>query len=164
MHPTQQPTADRSETPAAVLRHAAVYLWRYGWITDMFYRHDTDNTNGQAVMPAACIAGAIRTVVFGQPVEILSDHAPGPDHDHHTWQTAIRTVQASEQVLADAIRGRGPDDDYTSPIDIIGNWNDEDGRTVADVLILLYATADDWDAAHPLPRNDSTSSVAGGQS
>ena len=50
------------------------------------------------------------------------------------------------------------------PIDIIGNWNDEDGRTVADVLILLYATADDWDAAHPLPRNDSTSSVAGGQS
>ena len=106
MHPTQQPTADRSETPAAVLRHAAVYLWRYGWITDMFYSHDTDNTNGQAVMPAACIAGAIRTVVFGQPVEILSDHAPGPDHDHETWQTAIRTVQASEQVLADAIRGR----------------------------------------------------------
>ena len=163
MHPTQQPT-DRSETPAAVLRHAAVYLWRYGWTTDMFYRHATDDTDGQAVMPAACIAGAIRTVVFGQPVEILSDHAPGPDHDHDGWQASIRTVQASEQVLADAIRGRGPDDDYTSPIDIIGNWNDEDGRTIADVLILLYSTADDWDAAHPLRRNDSTSSVAGGQS
>jgi hypothetical protein len=162
MHPTQQPTADRSETPAAVLRHAAVYLWRYGWTTDMFYLHATDDTNSQAVMPAACIAGAIRTVVFGQPVEILSDHAP--DHDHQTWQTAIRTVQASEQVLADAIRGRGPDDDYTSPIDIIGNWNDEDGRTIADVLILLYSTADDWDAAHPRPRNDSTPPVAGGQS
>jgi hypothetical protein len=115
-------------------------------------------------MPAACIAGAIRTVVFGQPVEILSDRAPGPDYDHEGWQASIRTVQASEQVLADAIRGRGPDDDYTSPIDIIGNWNDEDGRTVADVLILLYSTADDWDAAHPVPRNDVTPPAAGGQS
>jgi hypothetical protein len=153
MHPTQQPTLDRSETPAAVLRHAAVYLWRYGWTTDMFYRHATDDTYSQAVMPAACIAGAIRTVVFGEPVEILSDHAPGPDRDHDTWQTAICTVRASEQVLADAIRGRGPDDDYTSPLDVIGNWNDEDGRTMADVLILLYTTADDWDAAHPLRRN-----------
>jgi hypothetical protein len=163
MHPTQQPSCSR-ETPATVLRHAAVYLWRYGWTTDMFYRHATDNTDGQAVMPAACIAGAIRTVIFGQPIEILSDHAPGPDHDHESWQANIRTVQASEQVLADAIRGRGPDDDYTSPIDIIGNWNDEDGRTVADVLILLYSTADDWDAGHPQRRNDSTPPAAGGQS
>jgi hypothetical protein len=163
MHPTQQPTLDRSETPAAVLRHAAVYLWRYGWTTDMFYSYGTDDTDGQAVMPAACIAGAIRTVVFGQPVDTLFDHVPGPDYDHETWQANIRAVQTTERVLADAIRGgERPGDDYTSPMSIIGDWNDEDGRTIAEVLILLYSTADDWDAAHPLQRNDSTP-VAGGQ-
>jgi hypothetical protein len=159
MHPTQQTILDRSETPAAVLRHAAVYLWRYGWTTDMFYSYGTDDGDGQAVMPAACIAGAIRTVVFGEPVDTLFAHAPGPDYDHEGWQANIRAVQATERVLADAIRdGETQGDDYTAAMSIIGDWNDEHGRTIADVLILLYSTADDWDAAHPLRRNGSDTS------
>jgi hypothetical protein len=148
MHPTDKSSAaNRAETPSAIPRHAAVYLCRYGWTTDAFYRHDPDSA---VTMPAACMAGAIRIVVFGHPVEFLYDEdgrlLDDPAHTH-----LVNQVIAAQQVLAEALDPQRAEE--IGSLDAVGTWNDADGRTVAEVLIALYVAADDWDATHPMVEN-----------
>ena len=160
MHPTQQPTIDRSETPAAVLRHAAIYLWRYGWIKAAFY-HQPD-PDLELPFPPACTVGAIRAAVFGQPMDALYDttgsQLDDPDHTRLVDQCIASPTRPGQRGRP-RIRSRR----CSGTLDVIADWNDTAERTIADVLIALYCAADDWDAAHPLQRNDSTP-VAGGQS
>jgi hypothetical protein len=148
MHRTDKSSAGNlADTPSAILRHAAIYLWRYGWTTDAFYRHDDDGT---VTMPAACMAGAIRIVVFGHPVEFLYDEdgrlLDDPAHTH-----LVNQVMAAQQVLADALDPQRAEE--VGSLDAVGNWNDADGRTIAEVLIALYVAADDWDSTHPMVHN-----------
>jgi hypothetical protein len=160
MHPTQQPTADRSETPAAVLRHAAIYLWRYGWIKAAFY-HQPD-PDLELPFPPACAVGAIRAAVFGRPMDALYDTA-GSQLDDPDHNGLVDQCIAAQQVLAKEVDPEF-DPDVSVTLDVIADWNDTAERTIADVLIALYCAADDWDAAHPLHHKDSTQRVGGGKS
>lgn len=141
------PPVDRTSSPAAVLRHAAIYLWRYGWTFDGFYhRHHDDDP---VAFPPACVAGAIRCVVFGRPIESIHDTAT--PHDSHN----VALIIAAQRALADEV---DPEWSHTSPcqdlntcsLEVISDWNDVEGRTITDVLIALYSAADDWDRLHPI--------------
>ena len=160
MHPTQQQSLERSETPAAVLRHAAIYLWRYGWIKAAFY-HQPD-PDLELPFPPACTVGAIRAAVFGQPMDALYD-TTGSQLDDPNHTKLVDQCIAAQRVLAKEVDPEF-DPDMSGTLDVIADWNDTTERTIADVLIALYCAADDWDAVHPLRRNDSTPSVLGGQS
>jgi hypothetical protein len=66
MHPThsQLPGAHIGVTPAAVLRGAAAYLQRHGWIRGAYY-DATDHP-----FPAACAVGAIGMAAHGRRTTI----------------------------------------------------------------------------------------------
>ena len=138
-------------TPATVLRQAAMYVWRYGWTFDGFYhRHDADEDF--VAFPPACMAGAIRCVVFGRPVDSLYDEIIDPDHTEHA-----RLITAAQIALADEV---DPEWSVESPctdkdvcaLEVISDWNDVEDRTISDVLIALYSAADEWDRAPPRHR------------
>jgi hypothetical protein len=58
---------------APVLRNAALYLERHGWITGAYY----DSTS-QSFTPAACMVGAIGMVCYGGPVDAPAQHFDDP--------------------------------------------------------------------------------------
>jgi len=123
-------------TPADILRCAALYLIRHGWHQgDMF-------TNPLQPTPAACAIGAIRMAVCGTPTSL------------YTGDQA-RQVGRAITLLAGHLHdtGRIPDGDHHCPLcpddqEIIGDWNDEDDRTAAEVITALTDAADDWDHTH----------------
>jgi hypothetical protein len=157
MHPTQQPTSqlvDRSSTPAAVLRHAAIYLWRYGWTQAAFYRQPDPQV--EHPFPPACTVGAIRAAVFGQPMDALYD-TTGMQLDNPDHNALVEQCMAAQRVLAAEVDPEF-DPDESGTLDVIADWNDTYGRTIADVLIALYSAADQWDATHPQPHNNSSTS------
>ena len=144
--------SDRRPSPASVLRHAAAYLWRHGWTTEQFYdRIDLfDIDDVASTCPAACTAGAIRHIIFGHPVDFLDEEAIQPGHDRH-----VRLLNAAQAALTDEIDptwlcAETCPARHTCALEIINDWNDTRGRTIADVLTALYSAADTWDAAHPL--------------
>src|SRR5215813_12877093 len=89
-------TVDRLESPAAVLRHAAVYLWRYGWTKAAFY-HQPD-PDIEHPFPPACTVGAIRAAVFGKPMPSLYDTA-GTDLDNPAHMALVDHTLAAQRIL-----------------------------------------------------------------
>jgi hypothetical protein len=138
----QPPTLDHQPgtSPADLLRGAALYLTRHGWTQGQFFDLLAD-TDGP-FMPA-CASGAIITAASGRclPNGLLTD-----DDQHPDALAAMRAMR----VFADWIDGGYvPVDGFpASSIDVIGDWNDHDGRTLTEVIEALTDAADDWDRTH----------------
>jgi hypothetical protein len=66
-------TGEAPGTAAQVLRDAALYLERHGWIQGGYY----DATTG-VFTPPACLVGAIGMVCFGGPVDAPAQHFDDP--------------------------------------------------------------------------------------
>jgi hypothetical protein len=71
--PVDLVTETDDETTARVLRSAATYLQRHGWIQGAYY----DATSG-SFTPAACMVGAIGMVCYGGPVDAPAQHFDNP--------------------------------------------------------------------------------------
>ncbi|BCJ51252.1 hypothetical protein Asp14428_27270 [Actinoplanes sp. NBRC 14428] len=70
----RQDTVDEAPgTAAQVLRDAALYLERHGWIKGAYY----DATSG-SFTPPACLVGAIGMVCYGGPVDAPAQHFDDP--------------------------------------------------------------------------------------
>ncbi|GLW31884.1 DUF6197 family protein [Actinoplanes regularis] len=69
------PADESADTYPAVLRGAALYLERHGWIQGSYY----DGTSG-VFTPPACSVGAIGMVCYGGPVD-----APAQMFGHEGW-------------------------------------------------------------------------------
>ncbi|WP_203739842.1 DUF6197 family protein [Actinoplanes cyaneus] len=120
-------------TPADLLRGAALYLWLHGWMTGNFY----DYASGDA-FPRACTLGAINVAAYGRPILHSDD-----DADQALTAASIRAMRTFAAYL-------DPDFDVNviSAIDVVGDWNDEKGRTCEDVVDALREAANDWDSIH----------------
>ncbi len=126
----EQPTRTRV-TLADVLRGAARYLQLHGWTQGQFF----DLTGGTPdAFPPACVAGAISIAASGHCVA-----HPYTDLGDEAADDAIRATRTLAAYL---------DPDYasreTSAIDVVGDWNDASGRTLAEVLDALTAAADGY--------------------
>ncbi len=135
--PTLDP--DTGATPAELLRAAAVYLTRHGWVQGDFF-----DLLSEAAFPPACSLGAINICAHGRPILGSDDTAD----DVHT-DAAIRAMRVLAAYL---------DPDYgtideptlsVSAIDVVSGWNDYDGRTLDEVVECLTDAADDYDRVHP---------------
>jgi hypothetical protein len=71
--PVDLVTETDDETTARVLRDAAAYLERHGWIQGAYY----DATSG-SFTPAACLVGAIGMVCYGGPVDAPAQQFDDP--------------------------------------------------------------------------------------
>ncbi|WP_067504099.1 hypothetical protein [Actinoplanes sp. TFC3] len=142
MKATQQPTTttdlDPDMTPGVLLRSAAIYLQRYGWIRNDFF----DLTN-EVNFPPACALGAINVCAHGRPILGSDDTA-----DDDNTDTAIRGVRVFAAYLdpeydsADTVTWKA------SAFDVVSQWNDEQDRTIKDVTAALNDAADEWDSTH----------------
>lgn len=145
MHPTHNPhtsTVDAGAlTPAVILRGAARYLELHGFHQGNFYPEQAAGP-----FPPACAAGAIHAATCGRPVYFVDELA----QDERLVSNAAKLVLAAHlgdgRILAD----------YT-PLQVIADWNDVDGRTRAEVIEALRDAADDWDWRHTTPPADHTS-------
>ncbi|MBL7259163.1 DUF6197 family protein [Paractinoplanes lichenicola] len=73
--PVDLVTETDDETTARVLRSAALYLERHGWIQGTYY----DGTSG-IFTPPACLVGAIGMVCYGGPVDAPAEHRDNPGY------------------------------------------------------------------------------------
>jgi hypothetical protein len=139
----QPPTHDHEAgmAPADLLRGAALYLRRHGWTQGEFFDllADTDSP-----FPPACTSGAIITAAYGRCLATGICTLDG-DQDPETV-AAIAAMRVFAAYLDLEYTGTGYD---TSAIDVIGDWNDHDGRTLDEVIEALTDAANDWQAAHP---------------
>jgi hypothetical protein len=71
--PVNLVTETDDETTGRVLRSAATYLERHGWIQGAYY----DATTG-SFTPPACMVGAIGMVCYGGPVDAPAQHFDDP--------------------------------------------------------------------------------------
>ena len=62
-------------TAARVLRSAALYVERHGWIQGAYY-----DATAQVFTPAACLVGAIGMVCYGGPVDAPAQHFDDPGY------------------------------------------------------------------------------------
>lgn len=124
--------------PSALLRGAATYLKAYGWTKGQFFEllADTD----QPFVPA-CASGAIVTAACGSNLSSFFNDADDPQITAAI--SAMRVLAAWLDVDCDSTPY------VTSAIDVIGDWNDDKGRTLDEVLEALTEAADDWETAHP---------------
>jgi hypothetical protein len=132
MHPTQKP-ADRSDlSPADVLRYAALYVQRHGFHQgDMFADYVSPT-------PAACAQGAVKMAICGNP------HATYTRHDAVLFDETM-TVLAGH--LDPDLDSWGLDifGEPAEPHLVVADWNDEDGRTVDQLVTALTGAADEYD-------------------
>ncbi|MFY1652474.1 DUF6197 family protein [Solwaraspora sp. WMMB762] len=122
-------------TPADVLRAAAVYLERYDWAQGEFFARP--NPAGSALFQPACAVGAICAAATGRSIAALGDIPSGPDG---------YLVDRALHLLASYLDGS---DVESGAADLIADWNDEQGRTLVDVILALTDAARDWDRHHP---------------
>ncbi|GIE90884.1 DUF6197 family protein [Actinoplanes regularis] len=138
--PTTTPTTD-PERPSTLLRGAADYLSTHGWTQHQFYDLTAD-TKGP--FPPACTSGAIMTAATGR---CLASGICTLDGDENPETlTAMRAMR----FFADWIDGGYiPAEGYpASSIDVIGDWNDYDGRTLDEVIECLTDAANDWETTN----------------
>jgi hypothetical protein len=138
------PTASDPMRPSTLLRGAAIYLGTHGWTKHQFYDLVAD-TDGP--FPPACTSGAIITAATGRcPVNgIFTDPTLRDDDNPNDLDAAIIAMR----VFASWIDLEYKPLNFTiSAIDVIGDWNDHDERTLTDVIQTLMDAANDWDAAH----------------
>ena len=140
MKPTQKPATDQELTPAEILRDAARYLKRFGWIQGSYYNLADGSVNTD-VYPPACAGGAIAVVSYGQVVDDPYGAYTLAEHDEFTrvwdfFDDFLTLINAQSADIDD------PDEERTS----VFGWNDTPGRTIDDVIAVLNAAADDWDS------------------
>jgi hypothetical protein len=114
---------DPSEAPGTapqVLRSAALYLERHGWIQGAYY----DATSG-VFTPAACLVGAIGMVCYGGPVDAPAQHFDDPGF--LDFEEAV--LHLDRYLLVE-----DGSESY--------EFNDAKGRRVADVTHVLRQAAD----------------------
>jgi hypothetical protein len=131
--PTTTDPGRVGERPSRLLRDAALYLRRHGWIQGSYYAHH--NTSN----PPACVMGALAMAVFGQPF-------PTAPYTQPEWAD----YKAAEDALLTHLDGLYPpagDDTYPDPG--LGDWNDQPHRTADQVTAALLAAADGYDHTHP---------------
>jgi hypothetical protein len=109
-----------STTAAQVLRNAALYLERHGWIQGAYY-----DATSQVFTPAACMVGAIGMVCYGGPVDAPAQHFDDPGF--LDFEEAV--LHLDRYLLVE-----DGSESY--------EFNDARGRTVADVLHALRQAAD----------------------
>jgi hypothetical protein len=138
MNPTRQPTRESVNdpvlTPPVLLRGAALYLFLHGWNKGGFF----DFASGKP-FPPACALGAINISAYGRAILGSDD-----DADDANTDAAIKAMR----VFAAHIDPEY-DVNVTSAIDVVGDWNDDQSRTVGEVILMLTDAACDWEAAHP---------------
>jgi hypothetical protein len=136
MHPTHNPP-EVEQTPADVLRHAALYLSRHGWIQRTYY-----GTPGPT--PPACALGAIAMAAYGNPVaEPFNVDQPG-------WSDYYNAAESFNDYLH--LAGLMPDDpDSTGEngddFDVY-DWNDLAATTGEQVITALQSAAQQWETEH----------------
>jgi len=135
MQPTQNPPADLSGTPARVLRDAARYLARYGWIQGAYY-----DPTATVFTPAACVVGAVGMVCYGGPVD-----APAMNHDDLGWDDFQQAVAWLDAFIAE----RYPARQHTDGFGCAYEFNDVKGRNAAQVIAVLNEAAQAWQAQQP---------------
>ena len=133
------PTTDHQPgmSPAELLRGAALYLWRHGWMRGDFF----DLLDDQP-FPRACALGAINICAHGRPILGSDDTAEDALTD-----AAIRAMR----VLAGYL---DPDYDtgdslHASAIDIVAAYNDQEHMTAEEIVDTLRKAAHEWDRTHP---------------
>jgi hypothetical protein len=138
MHPTQKPVVDPTDvvdwSPADLLRAAALYLQRHGWIQGNFF----DPAEAE-LFPSACAAGAIWAAATGLPR--MGQNAT---IDSGCDASTRRSIYAALWALADRL---GLDTETEVLVDDIATWNDDDPRTVEQVITSLRNAAADYDGA-----------------
>jgi hypothetical protein len=136
------PTLDQEPdvTPADLLRGAAHYLRRYGHTQGQFFEMLAE---GDGPFMSACASGAIMTAATGRCISSFTGDCTHCDEDSEHAK-GIRAMR----VFAAFLDTEYPTSD-TSAIDVIGDWNDDHGRTLSEVVQALTDAADDWDRAHP---------------
>ena len=144
MKATHNPPALDTEpdiTPANLLRGAALYLTLHGWTQHQFF--DMLAATDGPFLPA-CASGAIATAAHGR----CFANGIGTVDIHREDTNTIAAVRAM-RVLAAYLDPEYTGNAYdTSAIDVIGDWNDADGRTLDEVTQALNDAADDWDRTH----------------
>ncbi|WP_230860486.1 DUF6197 family protein [Actinoplanes aureus] len=147
-------SADPPETVAQVLRSAALYLERHGWIQGCYY----DGTTG-VFTPPACLVGAIGMVCYGGPVDAPAEHRTDPGYpdfeqavlhldryllvedgsESYEFNDARgRTLEQVTHVLRDA--ATRPAEELLDALRAINEMNDrlaESGVTVEQIVSLL---------------------------
>lgn len=134
MKATHKPPTDVQVTPADLLRMAALYIQRHGWTQGVFF---TSAFVDPAPFPPACAAGAICTATVGQPTA-PADLRPG------TRPVAYQALA----FFADYLNDFGHPTTRPDAVNSIGDWNDETGRTMTEVITALHDAADEWDRLH----------------
>jgi hypothetical protein len=135
MKATHHPPTAVPVTPAVILRGAAAYLQAHGWTRGAFFDPD------DGPFPAACATGAIRMAIHG---DLNQTFTALPEDSE-----ARALIGKAQRHLA-AHLDDGFDPEESSSIDVIGDWNDDEGRTLTEVVDTLHDAADTWDHAHPL--------------
>ena len=106
-------SATRPE-PELVLNRAADLVELRGWHQGDFH----EETSGRV-----CAAGAIRVAAGGVPYE------------------SCEQASSAERAFADCLAAHGLAKPGHCPIEVIGQWNDAEGRTAAEVVATLRAAA-----------------------
>jgi hypothetical protein len=132
MHPTQKPVDRPDLSPADVLRCAALYVQRHGFHQGDMFADLTTST------PAACAQGAVKMAICGNP------HASYTRHDAVLFDETM-TVLAGH--LDPDFDSWGLDifGEPAEPQSVVADWNDEDGRTIDQLVTALTEAADDYD-------------------
>jgi hypothetical protein len=117
---TEAIPAEAPGTAGQVLRDAAMYLRRHGWIQGAYY-----DATSQTFTPAACMVGAIGMVCYGGPVDAPAQHFDDPGF--LDFEEAV--LHLDRYLLVN-----DGSESY--------EFNDARGRTVADVLHVLRQAAD----------------------
>ncbi|MER7460938.1 hypothetical protein [Micromonospora sp. NPDC126480] len=140
MKATQKPpTTAPVNTPADLLRMAALYLRRHGWHQGTYYDTSTDT-----VTPPACAAGAIGIACAGHRVEHFSQLAPDTLADYLATLGALVDYLDASYPLFLVDEDGFVIDEHTSPY----SWNDDPLCTAELVIAALEDAAKEWDRLH----------------
>jgi hypothetical protein len=116
----EAPAEQAPSTAGSVLRSAAVYLERHGWIQGSYY-----DATARTFTPAACLVGAIGMVCYGGPVDAPAQHFDDPGF--LDYEEAV--LHLDRYLLV-----HDGSESY--------EFNDAKGRQLADVLHVLRQAAD----------------------
>jgi hypothetical protein len=130
------PNTNPTINPARVLRDAACYLDRNGWIRGALFADD------QALEPAACAMGAIAYVVTGHPIDVFNRYTVASTDEYDA-------VVATASVLAQHLDRRGLIC-FTGEYPEVGveDWNDRSYRCEFEVVEELLWAADWYEHNH----------------
>jgi hypothetical protein len=139
VNPTQNQARDLDLSPAELLRGAAVYVARHGFHQGDMFAADTDP------FPAACAQGAVKMAICGRP------------YAAYTREQGLLFDRAMNALVAylDTRFNLLPVDDentdeFADPFQTVADWNDETGRTAAQLVTALNGAADEWEFFHQI--------------